>query len=104
VKLPYADVEETTPPSTEHFLAILEKLATRLPPVFVEQTAASVAELRAWRWQDVDVTGSRIRSRGVKGRRGTLAFSGGRCRPGCRCCSSRCRRTTAPWSGSCTPA
>jgi hypothetical protein len=23
VKLPYADVEETTPPSTEHFLAIL---------------------------------------------------------------------------------
>jgi integrase len=29
------------------------------------------AELRSWEWQDVDVRGSRIRSRGVKGRRGT---------------------------------
>jgi integrase len=39
--------------------------------VFLEQTAARVAELRSWEWQDVDVSGSRIRSRGVKGRRGT---------------------------------
>jgi len=43
----------------------------RLPAVFLEQTAARVAELRAWEWQDVDAVGSRIRSRGVKGRRGT---------------------------------
>jgi integrase len=73
VKLPYAEVEETTPPSTEHFLAILDRLSPRLrlPAVFLEQTAARVAELRAWEWQDVDVQGSRIRSRGVKGRRGT---------------------------------
>lgn len=73
VHLPYADVEEATPPSTEHFLAILGRLAPRLrlPAVFLEQTAARVAELRVWEWQDVDVTGSRIRSRGVKGRRGT---------------------------------
>jgi integrase len=73
VHLPYAEVEETTPPSTEHFLAILEHLTTRLrlPAVFLEQTAARVAELRVWEWQDVDVQGSRIRSRGVKGRRGT---------------------------------
>ncbi len=73
VKLPYADVEETTPPSTEHFLAILDKLSPRLrlPAVFLEQTAVRVAELRVWQWQDVDVACSRIRSRGVKGRRGT---------------------------------
>lgn len=73
VKMPYADVEEITPPSTEHFLAIVEHLAPRLrlPAVFLEQTAARVAELRVWGWQDVDVQGSRIRSRGVKGRRGT---------------------------------
>jgi integrase len=72
VKLPYADVEEITPPSTEHFLAILDRLAPRLrlPAVFLEQTGCRVAELRVWEWQDVDVAGSRIRSRGVKGRRG----------------------------------
>ena len=73
VHLPYADVEETTPPSTEHFLQIVDHLSKRLrlPTVFLEQTAARVAELRAWEWQDVDIQGSRIRSRGVKGRRGT---------------------------------
>lgn len=73
VKLPYADVEETIPPSTEHYLALLERLSPRLklPAVFLEQTAARVAELRAWEWRDVDVHASRIRSRGVKGRRGT---------------------------------
>jgi integrase len=73
VRLPYADVEEVTPPSTEHFLQIIDRLSPRLrlPAVFLEQTAARVAELRAWEWQDVDVQGSRIRSRGVKGRRGT---------------------------------
>ena len=73
MKLPYVDVEEATPPSVEHFLAMLGTLSKRLrlPSVFVEQTAARVAELRAWEWQDVDVAGSRIRSRGVKGRRGT---------------------------------
>ena len=73
VKLPFADVEETTPPSTEHFLEIVGRLAPRLrlPAVFLEQTAARVAELRVWEWQDVDVVASRIRSRGVKGRRGT---------------------------------
>jgi integrase len=73
VKLPYVDVEEATPPSTEHFLAMLGRLSKRLrlPAVFLEQTAARVAELRAWEWQDVDVESSRIRSRGVKGRRGT---------------------------------
>jgi integrase len=67
------DVEETTPPSTEHFLAIVERLSPRLrlPAVFLEQTASRVAELRMWEWQDVDVQASRIRSRGVKGRRGT---------------------------------
>lgn len=73
VRLPYADVEEITPPSNAHYLAIIENLSPRLrlPAVFLEQTAARVAELRAWEWQDVDVDGSRIRSRGVKGRRGT---------------------------------
>ena len=73
VKLPYADVEEATPPTAAHFLAMLENLSKprRLPAVFLEQTGARVAELRAWEWQDIDVTGSRIRSRGVKGRRGT---------------------------------
>jgi integrase len=73
VKLPYADVEEATPPSREDFLAIVEHLSPRLrlPAVFLEQTAARVSELRAWEWQDVDVQSSRIRSRGVKGRRGT---------------------------------
>ncbi len=72
VRLPYADVEEVTPPSTEHFLAILDRLAPRfrLPAVLLEQTGCRVAELRVWEWQDVDVAGSRIRSRGVKGRRG----------------------------------
>ena len=59
VKLPYADVEEVTPPSTEHFLAILARLAPRfrLPAVFLEQTGCRVAELRVWEWQDVDVAG-----------------------------------------------
>jgi integrase len=73
VKLPYADVEEVAPPSSDHFLAIVEHLSPRLrlPAVFLEQTAARVAELRAWEWQDVDLQDSRIRSRGVKGRRGT---------------------------------
>jgi integrase len=37
------------------------------PAVLLEQR---VAELRAWEWGDVDVTGSRIHWRGVKGRRG----------------------------------
>jgi hypothetical protein len=52
-------VEEATPPSTEHFLLIVERLSKRLklPAVFLEQTAARVAELRAWEWQDVDVAG-----------------------------------------------
>ena len=60
-------------PSTDNFLAILDRLSKRfrLPAVFLEQTAARVAELRSWEWQDVDVQRSRIRSRGVKGRRGT---------------------------------
>jgi integrase len=73
VKLPFVDVQEATPPTTEHFLAMLGRLSKRLrlPAVFLEQTAARVAELRAWEWQDVDVAASRIRSRGVKGRRGT---------------------------------
>jgi len=73
VKLPYADVEEAHPPTTAEFLAILDRLSKRfrLPAVFLEQTAARVAELRVWEWQDVDVQGSRVRSRGVKGRRGT---------------------------------
>ena len=73
VKLPFVDVEEATPPSTEHFLLIVGRLSKRfrLPAVFLEQTAARVSELRACEWQDVDVVGSRIRSRGVKGRRGT---------------------------------
>ena len=73
VKLPYVDVQEATPPSTEHFLAMLGRLSKRLrlPAVFLEETAARVAELRSWEWQDVDIAGSRIRSRGVKGRRGT---------------------------------
>jgi len=73
VKLPYVDVEEANPPTVEHFLAMLGRLTKRrrLPAVFLEQTAARVAELRAWEWQDVDVAGSRIRSRGIKGRRGT---------------------------------
>lgn len=50
VKLPYADVEEATPPSREDFLAIVGHLAPRLrlPAVFLEQTAARVSELRAW--------------------------------------------------------
>ncbi len=50
VKLPYVDVEEATPPTVEHFLAMLGKLSRRLrlPAVFLEQTAARVAELRAW--------------------------------------------------------
>jgi integrase len=71
--LEYADVEEVAPPSSDHFLAIVEHLSPRLrlPAVFLEQTAARVAELRAWEWQDVDLQDSRIRSRGVKGRRGT---------------------------------
>jgi len=43
--------------------------ARRIQPL--EQTAARVAELRAGEWQDVDVQESRIRSRGVKGKRGT---------------------------------
>lgn len=66
VKLPYVDVEEAMPPSTEHFLLLVERLSRRLrlPAVFLEQTAARVAQLRSWEWQDVDVTGSRIRSRG----------------------------------------
>lgn len=65
-------LEETTPPSTEHFLLIIEHLSPRLrlSAVFLEQTGCRVAELRVWEWQDVDVAGSRIRSRGVKGRRG----------------------------------
>ena len=48
MKLPYAEVEETTPPSTEHFLLIVKRLSKRLrlPAVFLEQTAARVAELR----------------------------------------------------------
>jgi integrase len=73
VKLPFVEVEEVTPPSTEHFLAIVARLTPRyrLPAVLLEQTSARVAELRAWEWKDVDVTASRIRSRGVKGRRGT---------------------------------
>ena len=73
VKLPYVDVEEATPPTADHFLAMLGQAveAAPAPAVFLEQTAARVAELRAWGWQDVDVVGSRIRSRGVKGRRGT---------------------------------
>jgi integrase len=73
VKLPYRDIEEAAPPSTDHFLAIVEHLSRRLklPAIFLEQTAARVSELRAWEWGDVDVDGSRIRSRGVKGRRGT---------------------------------
>lgn len=73
VKLPFVDVEEATPPSTDHFLAMLARLSKRLrlPAVFLEETAARVAELRSWEWQDVDIAGSRIRSRGVKGRRGT---------------------------------
>jgi len=73
VKMPYVDAEEATPPTVEHFLAMLSRLSSRLrlPAVFLEQTAARVAELRGWEWQDVDVAGSRIRSRGVKGRRGT---------------------------------
>jgi integrase len=73
VKLPYVDVEEAMPPSTEHFLLIIGNLSKRLrlPAVFLEQTAARVSELRSWEWHDVDVAGSRIRSRGVKGRRGT---------------------------------
>lgn len=73
VKLPYAEVEETTPPSTAHYLALVEHLSPRLrlPAVFLEQTASRVAELRSWEWQDIDVEASRIRSRGVKGRRGT---------------------------------
>lgn len=52
VKLPDADVEETTPPSTEHFLPILDRLSPRfrLPAAFLEQTASRVAELRAWEW------------------------------------------------------
>lgn len=73
VKLPYVDVEEAVPPSVQHFQAMLGKLSKRLrlPAVFLEQTAARVSELRMWEWQDIDVVGSRIRSRGVKGRRGT---------------------------------
>jgi len=73
VKLPYADVEEATPPTADHFLAMLANLSKprRLPAVLLEQTGARVAELRAWEWQDVDIADSRIRSRGVKGRRGT---------------------------------
>ena len=73
VRLPFVDVEEVTPPSTEHYLAIVGRIAPRLrlPAVLLEQTAARVAELRVWEWQDVDVQGSRIRSRGIKGRRGT---------------------------------
>jgi integrase len=73
VKLPYVDVEEAMPPSVKHFLALVSKLrpGRRLPTVLLEQTAARVSELRAWEWQDVDVEASRIRSHGVKGRRGT---------------------------------
>jgi integrase len=71
--VPYADVEEVNPPSTEHFLAIVARLSKRfrLPAIFLEQPAARASELRSWEWQDVDEDGLRIRSRGVKGRRGT---------------------------------
>ena len=52
VKLPDVDVEEATPPSTEHFLALLGRLSERprLPALSLEQTAARVAELRVWEW------------------------------------------------------
>lgn len=52
VRLPFVDVEEVTPSSTEHLLKIVEHLTARnrLPAVPLEQTAARVAELRAWEW------------------------------------------------------
>jgi hypothetical protein len=42
VKLPYVDVEEATPPTADHFLAMLGGLSKRLrlPAVFLEQTAS----------------------------------------------------------------
>ena len=106
VKLPYADVEEVTPPSTDHFLAILEHLSPRLrlPAVFLEQTAARVAELRMWEWQDVDVQDSRIRSRGVKGRRGTRRVLWRQVPPWLlEVLLARYRPTTVSPSGVCSP-
>ena len=66
VRLPFVDVEEVTPSSTEHFLKIVEHLTARnrLPAVLLEQTAARTPSCARGSGA-TSIAGSRIRSRGV---------------------------------------
>lgn len=63
VKLPRRVTEEATPPSDEHFLAILDNLLPRWRLFFVtiEQGGLRIGEAIALRWADVDAAGSRLR-------------------------------------------
>jgi len=63
VKLPKVIRSEITPPSAEHFLALLDKSTERwrLPLVVLEQTAMTIGEAATLDWGDVDVTGNRFR-------------------------------------------
>jgi integrase len=65
LKLPRIEREEVSPPSAEHYLAILDRVPARqrLPIVTLEQTAMRIGELASLRWADVDVAGCRFRLR-----------------------------------------
>ena len=65
VKLPKVVSEEARPPSGEHFLALLDRMAPRwrLPLIVLEQTAMRVGELSSLTWGDVDESGNRFRLR-----------------------------------------
>jgi integrase len=63
VKLPKQVREEPTPPSREHFEAILTAITAkrRLLFVVIEQGALRLGEAVGLRWADVDVAGLRLR-------------------------------------------
>jgi integrase len=74
VKLPPIIVDEPNPPSSEHFLAILERVPqrTKLPLAVLEQTAMRTGDVLGLTWGDVDASGRRFRlpRRRTKTRRG----------------------------------
>jgi len=73
VRLPKIVREEVKPPTSEHVLAILERVPRKLvlPLIVLELTGMRIGELVSLAWGDVDVAGNRFRlsRRNVKTRR-----------------------------------
>lgn len=70
IHLPKQRSKPPTPPTGDHFVQIIRRLAAKyvLPSVWIEQTALRVESIETQRWGDVDIRGGRARTTEKRGK------------------------------------